>query len=29
MLKFCSVAQRYYVEKSLTDAELQKLRMSK
>ena len=29
MLKFCSVAQSYYVEKSLTDAELQKLRMSK
>jgi len=29
MLKFCSVAQRYYVEKSLTDAELQKIQMPK
>lgn len=28
-LLFCSVAQRYYVEKSLTDAELQKLQISK
>ena len=29
MLKFCSVAQRYYVEKSLTDAELQKVQLTK